>query len=116
MATAKKAPKLETVKVVVSKAIYDRATKKLKSNSYYVLRDCLIAQAVRSAFPGKTISVGGEDAEVGKGNSQRKFAIDKKGQYLMDKFDNGKVERKKLPITITLTEVPEPPDQRDTMV
>src|SRR5271155_5640452 len=106
MVTAKKAPKLETVTVAVSKAHFDRATKKLTSNSYYVLRDCLIAQAVRSAFPGKTISVGSDDAEVGKGNSQRKFAIDKKGQSLVDKFDNGKVERKKLPISIKLTEIP----------
>ena len=97
---------LEVVTVTVSKAHYDRATKKMQSNSAYILRDCLIAQAVRSAFPGKTISVGSDDAEVGKGKTQHKYSIDKKGQALIRKFDDHELDRKTLPVTIKLTAIP----------
>jgi hypothetical protein len=97
---------LEIVTVTVSKKHYDTATKKMKSNSAYILRDCLIAQAVRSAFPGKTVSVGSDDAEVGKGKSMRKYDIDKKGQRLIRQFDDGELDRKTLPVNIKLTAIP----------
>ena len=114
MATANKTSKLkvgaeaplEIVTVTVSKTHYDRATKAEKSGNYYVLTQCLLAQAFKTAFPGKAISVGSDDVEVGKGAKQRSYTIDKKGQRLINQFDNDNVDRKELPITIKLTEIP----------
>jgi hypothetical protein len=104
---------LEIITVTVSKASYDRAAKALRSNSYYVLTQCLVAQAVKPLFKGKLISVGSEDVEIHhrsselKSTCERKFTIDKKGQRLIENFDNDKVDRKKLPVTIKLTEIPD---------
>src|SRR5271170_3944145 len=94
MATAKKA-KIETIAITVTELHYDRAVKRLKTSNYYVLTQCLVAQAVKSAFPGRHVSVGFDDAEVGKGRSLRKFDLNKKASALITKFDDDQLDPKK---------------------
>ena len=103
-APAKRKP--ETIEITVTKTHYDRAVKASKLNSYFVLTQCLIAQAVKSAFPGKAVSVGFDDAEVGRGSRIRKFDLSKKASSLIQKFDDGNLDPKKhLPAVIKLKEI-----------
>jgi hypothetical protein len=104
---ATKKTKLETVAVTVNETHYDNAMKALAKNSYSVLTQCLVAQAVKAAFPGKTVTVGFDDAEVGTGKGKRKFDMNKKASSLVTKFDNSELDPKKhLPAVIKLKEIP----------
>lgn len=110
--------KTNVVSVEVTKAIFDKAAKKMNSSESYVAEDCLVAQAVRPSFPRRKIHVSYEEVEVSTYESalnfsMRTFSLSKNAQRLIHRFDACYFEpenpqykrlRASLPVTIKLTE------------
>ncbi len=110
--------KTNVVSVEVTKAIFDKAAKKMNSRESYVAEDCLIAQAVRTEFPRKRIHVSYDDVEVSTPESSlnfkmRTFNLSANARRLIHRFDACYFEpenpqykrlRASLPVTIKLTE------------
>ena len=106
------------VSIEVTKAIFDKAAKKMNGTESYVAEDCLVAKAVRLAFPRKKIHVSYDDVEVSSlesslSFSMRTFVLSANAKRLIHRFDACYFEpenpqfkrlRASLPITIKLTE------------
>jgi hypothetical protein len=113
---------MKGITVKVTKGHLDAAIKAQRGANYWLIETCLVAQAVRAAFPRKRVQVLSDEAHVGK----IVYSVDRKGQRLINRFDSITVGlefdgtadartkkriaafRKSLPQTIKLTEqVPE---------
>ena len=102
-----------SVTIEVTKKHFDLANAAL-TKGRSVLSTCLLAQAIKAAFPKKTVNVFLSTATVGK----QEFTLPTKAQKLISRFDNcdfygelskaekaqAKKLRASLPVTFTMTE------------
>lgn len=73
-----------------------------------LIETCLLAQAVKSAFPRKQVDVGNFSISVGSGSTKKEYKLDDKGMKLIVRFDNGSAKTRKtllayLPTTFKMT-------------
>jgi|SRR5271166_2630640 len=104
--------KSNTVEITVTKKNFDAASAAAKHQQ--LTTTCLLAQAIKEAFPKKRVSVSSTYAEVGK----KIFNLPVRAQKLIERFDNlffgpdvSKAEKNQaarlraaLPITFKMTE------------
>lgn len=107
---------MKTVTIEVTKKHLDVA-QAAASNLAASTQNCLLAQAFKTAFPRKHISVGYVEATVGRGTKEQKYDLPRKAQNLIARFDSslgvydptpgelarGKKLRQALPVTFTAT-------------
>lgn len=75
---------MNTVTIEVKKKHLDTAA---KAGDKASTLNCLLAQAIREAFPKKYVQVGYTTAQVGNGSRRKSFDLPKKAQRLIDRFD-----------------------------
>ena len=99
--------KEKAIEVSVTKQHFAAAVKAETTGSKSIIETCLLAQAVRSAFPRKHVEVGNFSISVGSGNTKVEYNLDAKGSKLIERFDNNGRSRKlllaALPVTFKMT-------------
>lgn len=108
--------KPKPIAVRVNKKHFDAAVEAASQGDVFISKTCIVAQAVKSLFPNKSVSVGGFSVgfSVAVGGTGKSYDLSEAGQKLIFDFDslNLSVESKantafraKLPLTIEMTRV-----------
>lgn len=105
---------MNTIAVKVNKSHFDASARAI-ANGKLTSERCLVAQAIRSLYPRRSVSVGNVNVTVGSGARRKDFTLSEKAQKLVLAFDRlslykpTKTEQKKsaslrakLPLTIEI--------------
>ena len=97
--------KNKAIEVTITKKHFDAAVKAEAASRKSIIETCLLAQAIKAAFPRKHVEVGNFSVTIGKEKAD--YNLDTKGVKLIERFDGGERSRKALlkilPTTFKLT-------------